>query len=312
MIEILSSILASDLLSVGAEVQRMLDNGVDSLHVDIMDAHFVPNLSFGPAMVSALKKAFPAVHQDVHLMMDNPEKYLDTFISAGAGAVTVHAEVPGDVCAMLAKIRAAGIKAGVSIKPGTGVDTIKEMLPLCDLVLVMTVEPGFGGQKFMADMMRKIAALRELGYRGQIMVDGGINADTAAGAVAAALHAHKAIFLTDVDGLYKDFSDKDSLISNLTLDEVNEMLYGGEVDKGMIPKLRAAVDALAGGVFRAHIINGTTPHSLLLELLTDAGVGTVIHSTETAYEFDTHPHPLSTFAARLTENLDEVEKLQTV
>ena len=130
--------------------------------------------------------------------------------------------------------------------------------------------------------------------------------------VAAALHAHKAIFLTDVDGLYKDFSDKDSLISNLTLDEVNEMLYGGEVDKGMIPKLRAAVDALAAGVFRAHIINGTTPHSLLLELLTDAGVGTVIHSTETAYEFDAHPHPLSTFAARLTENLDEVEKLQTV
>ncbi len=100
--------------------------------------------------------------------------------------------------------------------------------------------------------------------------DGGffnINADTAAGAVAAALHAHKAIFLTDVDGLYKDFSDKDSLISNLTLDEVNEMLYGGEVDKGMIPKLRAAVDALSAGVFRAHIINGTTPHSLLLELL---------------------------------------------
>ena len=140
-------------------------------------------------MVSALKKAFPAVHQDVHLMMDNPEKYLDTFISAGAGAVTVHAEVPGDVRAMLAKIRAAGIKAGVSIKPGTGVDTIKEMLPLCDLVLVMTVEPGFGGQKFMADMMPKIAALRGMGYRGQIMVDGGINADTAAQAVAAGADA---------------------------------------------------------------------------------------------------------------------------
>lgn len=122
-------------------------------------------------------------------MMDNPEKYLDTFISAGAGAVTVHAEVPGDVRAMLAKIRAAGIKAGVSIKPGTGVDTIKELLPLCDLVLVMTVEPGFGGQKFMADMMPKIAALRELGYRGQIMVDGGINADTAAQAVAAGADA---------------------------------------------------------------------------------------------------------------------------
>ena len=189
MIEILSSILASDLLSVGAEVQRMLDNGVDSLHVDIMDAHFVPNLSFGPAMVSALKKAFPAVHQDVHLMMDNPEKYLDTFISAGAGAVTVHAEVPGDVRAMLAKIRAAGIKAGVSIKPGTGVDTIKELLPLCDLVLVMTVEPGFGGQKFMADMMPKVQTIR--GYIDamnpgcELEVDGGVDTQTRKLCIAA-------------------------------------------------------------------------------------------------------------------------------
>ena len=183
MIEILSSILASDLLSVGAEVQRMLDNGVDSLHVDIMDAHFVPNLSFGPAMVSALKKAFPAVHQDVHLMMDNPEKYLDTFISAGAGAVTVHAEVPGDVRAMLAKIRAAGIKAGVSIKPGTGVDTIKELLPLCDLVLVMTVEPGFGGQKFMPSALEKLRWLREERAKRSahflLEVDGGVDDTTA-------------------------------------------------------------------------------------------------------------------------------------
>ena len=204
MIEILSSILASDLLSVGAEVQRMLDNGVDSLHVDIMDAHFVPNLSFGPAMVSALKKAFPAVHQDVHLMMDNPEKYLDTFISAGAGAVTVHAEVPGDVRAMLAKIRAAGIKAGVSIKPGTGVDTIKELLPLCDLVLVMTVEPGFGGQSFMEDMMPKVSAVRsEIDRRGldvDIQVDGGINKDTisiAAKAGANVFVSGNAIFSSD-------------------------------------------------------------------------------------------------------------------
>lgn len=189
MIEILASILASDLLNVGSQVQHMLDNGVDSLHVDIMDAHFVPNLSFGPGMVSALKKAYPNVHQDVHLMMDNPEEYLDTFIADGAGAITVHAEVPGDVPAMLEKIRAAGIKAGVSVKPGTGVEKIAQLLPLCDLVLVMTVEPGFGGQKFMADMMPKIRALRDMGYRGQIMVDGGINADTAAQAVAAGADA---------------------------------------------------------------------------------------------------------------------------
>ena len=140
--------------------------------------------------------------------------------------------------------------------------------------------------------------------------DGGfynINADVAAGYIAGAVHAHKVIFLTDVDGLYGDFADKTSLISNLTLDETEEMLRGGEVDRGMIPKLESCVHALRAGVFRAHIINGTTRHSLLLELLTDAGVGTVMHSTEAAYEQDTlpHPHPLGTFASRLTENLED-------
>ena len=140
--------------------------------------------------------------------------------------------------------------------------------------------------------------------------DGGfynINADVAAGYLAAALGADKVIFLTDVDGLYEDFSDKSSLISNLTLEETEAMLKGGEVDRGMIPKLQSCVHALKGGVFRAHIINGTTPHALLLELLTDAGVGTVMHSTKVAYEDDTTPHPLGAFASRLAENLDEVE-----
>lgn len=138
--------------------------------------------------------------------------------------------------------------------------------------------------------------------------DGGfynINADVAAGHIAAAVRAHKAIFLTDVDGLYEDFADKDSLISNLTLAETQNMLDAGDIDRGMIPKLQSCIHALRGGVFRAHIINGTTPHALLLELLTDSGVGTVMHSTEAAYENDTHPHPLGAFASRLVENLDE-------
>jgi len=189
MIEVLSSILASNLLNMGADVRRMHASGVDSLHVDIMDAHFVPNLSFGPALVSALKKEFPFYHQDVHLMMDNPENYIDTFIENGAGAVTIHAEIPGDVPGMLRDIRTKGVKAGVSIKPGTPVGKIAALLPLCDLVLVMTVEPGFGGQKFMPDMMEKIRALREMGYKGQIMVDGGINAETAKEAVSAGADA---------------------------------------------------------------------------------------------------------------------------
>ena len=142
--------------------------------------------------------------------------------------------------------------------------------------------------------------------------DGGffnINADVAAGCIASAVHAHKVIFLTDVDGLYADFSDKGSLISNLTLDETQAMLDAGEVDKGMIPKLESCIAALEGGVFRAHIINGTTPHSLLLELLTDAGVGTVIHSTQLACDEDAHPHPLGAFASRLNENLDLEETM---
>lgn len=130
--------------------------------------------------------------------------------------------------------------------------------------------------------------------------DGGffnINADVAAGAIAQAVHAHKIIFLTDVDGLYEDFSDKSSLISNLTLEETEALLARGDIDKGMIPKLQSCVNALRGGVFRAHIINGTIPHSLLIELLTSTGSGTVMHSTMESYEQD--QHPLGAFAARL-------------
>ena len=162
MIEILPSILASNLLNMGEDVERMLESGVDALHVDIMD---------------------------VHLMLSQPERYLKVFADAGAGAITVHAEAEGDTAAMLQKIRALGCKAGISVKPGTGAQAILPLLPLCDLVLVMTVEPGFGGQKFMADMMPKIRALRDAGYRGQIMVDGGVNAQTARTAVEAGADA---------------------------------------------------------------------------------------------------------------------------
>lgn len=144
--------------------------------------------------------------------------------------------------------------------------------------------------------------------------DGGyfnINADVVAGEIASAIGAHKIIFLTDVDGLYRDFDDKGSLISNMTLDEANALIEAGGISTGMIPKLRSCVSALDAGVFRAHIINGTMPHSLLLELLTDAGVGTVIHRTEELYEYDTHP--LGKVASKLIENVDDrkAEDLKT-
>lgn len=136
--------------------------------------------------------------------------------------------------------------------------------------------------------------------------DGGfynVNADVVAGYVAAAVGAHKVVFLTDVDGLYEDFEDKDTLISNLTGSEARHMVEDDIVSTGMIPKLRSCIHALESGVFRAHIINGTTPHALLLELLTSTGVGTTVHSTEEACRFDAHP--LGNFAAKLMENCNE-------
>lgn len=174
------SILAADPLNMGRDVQRMVDAGTDWLHVDIMDAHFVPNLSFSPALTAALHKRFPALPLDVHLMMDNPEEYLDVFIDAGASVLTIHAEIDADVAALLDHIRSRGVKAGLSVKPGTPAEAIRHLLPHADMVLVMTVEPGFGGQKFNVDMLGKLDDLRNMGYTGLLEADGGVSMKNAA------------------------------------------------------------------------------------------------------------------------------------
>ncbi|MBQ7848541.1 MAG: ribulose-phosphate 3-epimerase, partial [Clostridia bacterium] len=139
-----------------------------------------PNLSYSPALVAALHKRFPELPLDVHLMMDNPEKYVDVFCDAGASVLTIHAEIPGDAAALLEKIRARGVLAGLSVKPGTPAEAIRELLPLADMVLVMTVEPGFGGQKFNADMLSKMDDLRRMGYAGLLEADGGVSMKNAA------------------------------------------------------------------------------------------------------------------------------------
>lgn len=185
MIKILPSILAADSLRMGEEIARVMEAGADGLHVDIMDAHFVPNLSFSPALVKAIRKGFPAVYQDVHLMMDNPAAYIAAFAEAGADAITIHAEISENIEEILRDIRARGCKAGLSVKPKTDVRAVEKYLPLCDQVLVMTVEPGFGGQKFMADMMPKLRWLRENGFAGGVQVDGGVNVETARACVSA-------------------------------------------------------------------------------------------------------------------------------
>ena len=179
------SILAADMLNMERDVQRMIDAGADWLHVDIMDAHFVPNLSYSPALVAALHKRFPELPLDVHLMMDNPEKYIGVFCDAGASVLTIHAEIGADVAALLEDIGSRGVKAGLSVKPGTPGEDIRHLLPHADMVLVMTVEPGFGGQKFNADMLSKMDDLRQMGYTGLLEADGGVSMKN-----AASLRAH--------------------------------------------------------------------------------------------------------------------------
>ncbi len=182
MIKISPSILACDFAKMGEEIKRV-EKSSDYLHVDVMDGMFVPNISFGMPVIAAIRKTTDMFF-DVHLMIEKPERYIDEFVKVGADLITIHYESTKDPAAVLRQIRATGKKVGISIKPKTDVSVLMPLLPLLDLVLIMTVEPGFGGQKFMADMMPKVRALRDAVKQGglnvEIEVDGGINAETAA------------------------------------------------------------------------------------------------------------------------------------
>ncbi len=182
------SILAADFARLGAEVRAIDDAGADFIHVDVMDGHFVPNLTIGPMVVKALKphskKPF-----DVHLMIQPVEPLLEAFIEAGADYLTVHPESGPHIHRSLQRIKALGAKAGIALNPATPIDAVDHCLDLVDLILVMSVNPGFGGQSFIASSLPKIAALRQkinaVGRPILLEVDGGITATTAGAVIAA-------------------------------------------------------------------------------------------------------------------------------
>ena len=169
------SILSADFANLERDIKKVEAAGADWLHIDVMDGHFVPNITIGVPVVQSIKKV-ASIPLDVHLMIENPDKFVEAFAKAGADIITFHYEAVDDVMYVVNLIKSFGVKAGLSIKPKTGVNEILEFLPELDLILVMTVEPGFGGQSFMHDCAQKITEIKQEAPENLIIqVDGGIN-----------------------------------------------------------------------------------------------------------------------------------------
>ena len=202
--EIVPSLLSADFARLAEEINKVELAGGRILHLDVMDGHFVPNITFGPVVVRAVR-AVTDLYLDAHLMIDDPARYLTAFADSGVDEITIHQEITADFIEVIKEIKKLGLRAGVSIRPATPVEVIKPALRYLDLILIMSVEPGFGGQSYITGSERKIAMARELADRENpdiiIAVDGGITLETApivARAGATRLIAGSAIFRGDV------------------------------------------------------------------------------------------------------------------
>jgi ribulose-phosphate 3-epimerase len=177
MIEIAPSILSADFAHLAREIEKVEKAGANLIHLDVMDGHFVPNITIGPPVVRSVRK-FTNLPLDAHLMIEKPERYIEDFVRAGVNWLSVHVEADVHLDRTLHFLQENGVEAGVAINPGTSLSSLEEVLPLADFILLMTVNPGFGGQKFIPSMLKKIRRLRESivsnGYRTRIEVDGGI------------------------------------------------------------------------------------------------------------------------------------------
>jgi len=213
-IDIAPSILSADFTRLGEQVAQVETAGASILHIDVMDGHFVPNLTLGPPVIKALRPV-TRMRFDVHLMIDNPEYYIEDFVRAGADHLTVHAESTRHLHRLIQQIKASGVTVGVALNPATPLDSLTYILEELDLVLLMTVNPGFGGQHFLPAVLPKIRELaqdlRERNPRCRLEVDGGVNRDTARAAVEAGarlLVAGNAVFSAPDPGVaWRDLQD---------------------------------------------------------------------------------------------------------
>ena len=187
-IQISPSILSADFSQLGNEIKRLIDAGADMVHVDVMDGHFVPNLTIGPPVIKALKKN-SSIPFDVHLMISPVHKYIEAFADAGADIITIHPEATEDLQSSINKIKELKKKVGISLNPETKIDVVKKFLNQIDLILIMSVNPGFGGQKFMPEVLKKIKDLVDIqkkeGINFDIEIDGGINFENSKLAIEA-------------------------------------------------------------------------------------------------------------------------------